>query len=110
VTPEFIAGGPYNLTYAAERTHSLYLDSNYTFIDPAAVQREIKASDTTGQYQRLEPRDCIQNYAHVFLSDRRNLVIVSNTTSDQENNTLLGIETYITEYSIGNGIYSPFDW
>jgi hypothetical protein len=86
------------------------MDSDSVYIDPAVVQSEIKASDTTGQYQRLEPRDCIQNYAHVFLSDRRNLVIVSNTTREQENSTLLSIEAYVTEYSIGNGIYSPFDW
>lgn len=69
-------------------------------VDPAKIQADLKIH---GRYERLENADCIRAYGTNYITDRRNLVLVSqNTTADHSN--LFEAEFYFYTN------YYPFDW
>lgn len=63
---------------------------------PSQIQLEI-ANDRNGTWKKLTPLQCIQTYSQVFLSNHRNLVLVtSNTSAIHANatNTVIAYQRY----------------
>ncbi|KIX08961.1 uncharacterized protein Z518_00039 [Rhinocladiella mackenziei CBS 650.93] len=104
VTPDFVTGGAFDLAAAIDASHTIWDYDATIDVDPAAIQSEIG----TARFERLEVKQCIRDYAQVFLSSRRNLVLVSN--ADQANNSLLYLEKYETSRELGDGRYTPYNW
>ncbi|EXJ85156.1 hypothetical protein A1O3_05831 [Capronia epimyces CBS 606.96] len=94
-TQDFVDGSSFTIP---ERT----IDPYYLIIgsvEPAKVQSDLQ---TPGLYERLEMVDCIHAYATDFLTNRRNLVMVSK--NDTANSSLLDMGFYA--FSTIN----PFVW
>ncbi|RMZ86815.1 hypothetical protein DV736_g5959, partial [Chaetothyriales sp. CBS 134916] len=104
VTPEFVTGGAFDLAAAINASNTIWDYDATIDVDPADIQRAIG----TTKFEHLEVKRCIRDYAQVFLSSRRNLVLVSN--ADQANNSLLYLEKYETSRELGGGRYTPYDW
>lgn len=81
---------------------------------PSVIQSEI-ANDKNKTWIRLTPLECIQAYSQVFLSNRRNLVLVTSNASALPANsstTVFGYHNYNFSVAVANtnNIYEPFDW
>ena len=102
VSPAFVEGGGFNADGSVP---------NVPKVDPAEVQSALL---NTNRYERLNTTACITAYGIDFLSDRRNLVLVSSndTTSSGEVNNLLFVAQYQYETAVNAmfGKYLPFDW
>ena len=75
-------------------------------VGPSAIQQ---ANLNTGRFERLNTTACINAYALNFISDRRNLVLVSNNGSDN-NLLLMPHYSYADAVNAAFGKYLPFDW
>lgn len=105
-TEDFLTGAPFNLTgdwvywnaeYTSEGTHPDFTATppNSFFGDQADIDSSqyMNLSQTMNDYfgniqtsasswERLENKDCIQAYSNVFVSSRRNVVLVSSAKND----------------------------
>lgn len=93
-----------------------FFDSKDSFKNSTTHLKEIRDrilnNQTTSEssqlgvwYEALENKECIQGYAHEFLSDRRTIVI---TTAS--NKTLGKPFGYGYEYSPDSSWYHPYPW
>ncbi|KIW75837.1 hypothetical protein Z517_10582 [Fonsecaea pedrosoi CBS 271.37] len=75
------------------------------FIDGKA-QQEIQSSLLTHPetWERLEKKECIHSYATTFLTSRRNLILLSNNSTSQANESVLKVDFYTS------GSVQAFDW
>ena len=68
-TADFINGAPYNLTDSTS-----VMDEFYNYHD--GIQKK------AASWERLSNRECIQAYSNLFLTSRRNLVLVSSDRNE----------------------------
>ncbi|KIW27128.1 uncharacterized protein PV07_06897 [Cladophialophora immunda] len=93
VTQDFVDGKPFVPFPVTE----LYLRP-----DQQDVQSSLVTHPDT--WERLDNDACIHAYATNFLTSRRNLVLVSNNSTKQANETVLKVTQYV------NGDVNAFDW
>lgn len=109
MTPEFEQGAAF-VANESMIAPSDYADTIKLPVDVAGIQNDILHTD---RFERLSASDCVDKYATDFVSDRRNLVLVStNVSDDGSNNSLLLIAQYQYSNAVIGSIekYLPFDW
>ncbi|KAH0846554.1 hypothetical protein FOPE_12132 [Fonsecaea pedrosoi] len=69
-------------------------------------QQDIQSSLLTHPetWERLEKKECIHSYATTFLTSRRNLILLSNNSTSQANESVLKVDFYTS------GSVQAFDW
>lgn len=96
VTQDFVDGG------AIGNETDAYAAAYGPVVDPAELQDRLLTSPE--QFDRLDTARCITAYATNFLSNRRNLILVSSNGTSKTNSSLLYVRGY--EFSDDR----PFDW
>ena len=104
VKQAFVDGGNFTVT---KKNTARPWNQDDPEVDPADVQHLLLSTD---RYERLDPTACISSYGTNFLTDRRNLVLVSSNGTS--NNSLLYMPhyTYANAVDMAFGKYRPFDW
>jgi hypothetical protein len=95
VRQDFVDGKPFV-------ANSTTYDPFQTYIDPRDIQTSIVNNPDT--WERLDKAACINAYATNFLDNRRNLVLVSDNSTGQANESLLTTELYLFTPIVA------FDW
>ena len=100
----FVDGGNFTVT---KKNTALTWNPGDPEVGPAEVQHALLNTD---RYERLDTTACISSYGTNFLTDRRNLVLVSSNGTS--NNSLLYMPhyTYTNAVDMAFGKYRPFDW
>ncbi|EXJ72124.1 uncharacterized protein A1O5_04628 [Cladophialophora psammophila CBS 110553] len=96
VTQDFIDGKPFG-----PLNNTIY-NTAYDYTDPRGVQSSLLTNPE--KWERLDNAACINAYATNFLSNRRNLILLSNNGTSNPNNSVLTVQPYFS------GGVRPFDW
>ncbi|KIW97063.1 uncharacterized protein Z519_02455 [Cladophialophora bantiana CBS 173.52] len=96
VTQDFIDGKPFG-----PLNNTIY-NTAYDYTDPRDVQSSLLTNPE--KWERLDNEACINAYATNFLSNRRNLILLSNNGTSNPNNSVLTVQPYFS------GGVRPFDW
>lgn len=99
VTQDFVDGQPFESSTAIADT---YNPTGFHQTDSEHIQQSLLANPQS--WERLDKKDCINAYASNFLSNRRNLILVSNNSTAKANESVLEetLYTFTTEFA--------FDW
>lgn len=98
VSQDFVDGSAFNMTENAS-PHLPYARQHDFKIDIAGIQNGTK---TPGLYEQLQKADCIRAYATDFVTNRRNLLMV--TKHDPSVTTLFDIIPYT--FSVFDDLYT----
>lgn len=84
-------------------------------VNLTTLQRNLTTSD---RYQRLDLPSCIKAYATDFLSERRNLVLMTPPSNVTKNNTVINVVNYVYDsdnynrgqFEVNWGYDNPYGW
>ena len=123
-----ISTNDYYIVYAAENfTQGAEFDTTgivykgYLLQDNSTLEHTIgRIQNNADSWEKLTPSECISAYATDFVSDRRTVVVVSNTTHFDTgepcangpclHGSLLDFDEYSFNTAVGAFGYDPYAW
>lgn len=125
-----ISTNDYYIVYAAENftqgagfntTGLVFYDDSGSGVSNKTLDHTLRRIQSDmGSWEKLTPAECISAYATDFVSDRRTVVIVSNTTHSDSgapsvngpfvHGSLLDLTNYHFNTNVGANGYDPYSW
>jgi len=103
--PAFLEGGNFTKDYTdPSHTGNLILEGQSTIVQ--TIQSEYVRNSSA--WQRLDSTDCITAYGTAFVSDWRDLILITNDQGNATNNTVF--YTDMITYDSGGGSNLPYYW
>ena len=102
----FTDGAPFDANGLAQgsRWDDYYLPISQAINDVKVAQQDLSS------WEVLSNEECIAAYAADFVTDRRTVIVVSNSSTSDLDGSLLGLDVNVFNTAVGAFGYDPYAW
>lgn len=103
--PQFLQGGNFSTDFSGPNVYGTTIIEQQVLAIEAVQSKYVSNSSA---WRRLDPIACMNAYGSAFISDYRDLMLITNDRGNSTNNTVFYVDS-IT-YDSGSGTDLPYSW